>query len=228
MKIRTWIRTLSLSALAVAIAVVAAPTMEAGEHGWNVRAEGVNADTSLGERVYTGDGAAIDISASGDTGWGITVGYRFSDHVGWELGALQMRPSMKLETDFGLGGATSSFESDLRARAFVAALNFHLTPNRAIDIYLSPILASISYGSLDYTVDVPDGETQALALDVNRDTAWGLGLGIEVPFGEGGWRATGSVRYLDSAIDIVETQGEFADTFNFDMTLISVGIGYQF
>lgn len=228
MKIHKWHRIVTLSALVLAVTIAGATSAAAGQEGWEVRVQGVYVNPSVSHRAYTSTGAPIDISSDSDTGFAIGFGHRISDHIGWEIGAFQASPTMKLTTDFGLGGQTWTFSRDLRTRAVTAALDFHLTPNRTVDLYLSPMIASISYGSLDYTIGIPDDTTQTLNVDIGRDFGWGLGLGMDVPIGRGAWRATGSIRYLDSELDVTEVDGDFRDTINFDLTVVSLGITYRF
>ena len=228
MRQHKWVRAVSLSAIALAIAFVVAVPASGAEHGWEMRIEVARVIPNLNYQAFTGDGVPVAVRDESDTGFGLSVGYRYTDYVGVELGFLQSKPGVTLMTDFGLGGQPSWFSDDLSMRSCIAALAFHLTPNRAVDLYVSPMIASTSFGDLLYEIEVPGVGSEMLDIKVRDNLSWGIGLGIEVPLGSSPWRATSSIRYLDGVLSIDGDQGDFTDEIDFDSTVISAGIGYHF
>ena len=95
---------------------------------------------------------------------------------------------------------------ELRYRQLTAGLNFHLTPNRRVDLFLGPLVGFVGYGG-----------------DFDDDLAWGVNLGVDVPL-PWRWYFTGGARYLKSS---AEAPASGLD-LEVDPIILSAGLSIRF
>lgn len=216
---------ISIGTIILLLAIAAAPAALGADSRWTISLEGVSIDPDLAFTTDSGDGTPINATDERDTGFALAASYRFTRRMSVQLGYLQASPGVRVSSD--LDGSRVSAVSDLSMRSTWAALKIHLTPDRIVDVYLSPTLVATSFGGLSYRVELPDGSEQSIGMSVGDDTGWGIGLGADLPLGDR-WYATSSVRWLDTALEIEENSGEFADSLDFDSMVVGLGIGVRF
>jgi outer membrane protein W len=99
------------------------------------------------------------------------------------------------------------------------AFNFHLTPDRPFDVYLGPMIAWVLYVTEDWDHS-PGWHHKEDRTE--QDVAWGANLGFDVHFGDGPWWLTGTVRYLDTTLDLGDRE------IDYDPTVVGLGFGFRF
>ena len=220
------ILTIVLVTLALALCsrpALATETRTAGEAHWQLRFGGVGVATDLG---YDTVGDAR-YSEGGATGLGISAEYRFAHRLGAEFG---------IAAAVGIDGYTYPY--DFNTFSFVpltAGLNFHLTPDRKVDVYLGPVLAWVHYEDLTFTV-YPGVHSHHWPywlpgvhenLRVEDDFALGANLGFDVRFGDSRWSFCTALKYLATNLDATDFEGRRVDV-DLGPVILSVGAGYRF
>ena len=153
----------------------------------------------------------------GGVGGGAEIEYHFNERVG--LAGSVLYVPWESELFFDLDNEWESAEDDISMLAFLIGPNFHLTPDKKVDLYFGPFVGVVDLGSTSYQVL---GETQRRSFDA--DTVFGAQLGLDVPFGKGDWAAHFGVRYFDMTIETGEEGPEVAaDPFS-----VEVGLAYKF
>lgn len=216
-----------ISMIVLLLAIALAPEAYGSEPGWAVSFEGVWVDPDLGYTTYSDDDTPVDVTDKSDTGFGLTASYRYTDRISVQLGYFQSRPGVRLSSDLD-GSQTLTVISDLSMQSYWMALKVHLLPDHTFDLFVSPMLIATSFGDLDYTIELPDGSEQSISVSVDKDMGWGIGLGADIPLGGSPWYATSVIRYIDTALEVEETSGEFTDHLDFDSMVVGLGLGYRF
>lgn len=212
----------------------------AGGEKWMLRTglAGLNSTTSM---------AASDsgLSHGTDFGGGLTVAleHRLVPWMALELGGVFAGFGAGLAVSvpngrFGtFGGSVPSYSTslNLRARGYVplsGAVNFHVTPEMAANIYLGPMLTYSILGELGMDVSSGNGLrsssqglTSSMRTRTQSNNALGLGfqVGVDIPFGQRKWGFHGSLKYLDATHEL--TDGLKA---NVKPLIITVGISFRF
>lgn len=181
-----------------------------------------------------GEEQDLTADADGALGLGISGEYQFSDRLGLELGIFRASPDVNL--------VNTIKELDLTARAsdgqamtpVTLGLNIHLLPEDRLDLYISPFLAYVYYGDLEFFISETteiNGEQivleDSIRVDVANDLAYGATVGLDVPFSSKPWAIATSLRYLATSLDITDPDGD-RETLDFDSWIISLGLRYSF
>jgi len=197
-------------AIVVAIALCLAGSTHADEErGWRIRVDFALVDPG-GDTWRSGGGTVL---AELDTGVGIGVRgeYQLSRRFGIEFGLLS---AATVDTTLISGGATSVDIASFAPLSFGA--DFHLTPDRRVDLYVGPQVALIEYGD----VEVTSGAVNSFSID--RDFGVGAIVGLDVPVGEARhWAFQTNLRHLVTSME----SGAIA--VDFDPTIFSLGFGYR-
>ena len=113
---------------------------------------------------------------------------------------------------------------------FTLGPNFHLTPDRKVDVYLGPFLAYASRDDLNFS---DQGFSYSYGLD--DETAFGAQLGLDVPVCAKGrcWTFTSAVKWLDLDNDVEFENGPVGAlpqdfSLDFSPLFVTVGAGYRF
>ncbi len=192
----------------------------------------IDAGSGLRARVY---GASVNSIFGGDfdsaAGYGLGLEYRASRRVGFELTALTSTVDSEIDFDF-FGLIQLGVDSKLRVTPVLGQLNFHLTPDHAVDLYVGPIAGWMRYGDLETTVHshVPGEDSVEVEKVRTQDSfAWGAHVDFDVPFGRSRAFFTGGATYLKAAVKAAPGQAEEGDTiFHLDPLVLKVGVGYRF
>ena len=194
----------------------------------------IDTGSGLRARVY---GASVNSIFGGEfdsaEGYGLGLEYRASRRLGVELTALTSTVDSEIDFDF-FGFIQIGVDSKLRVTPVLAQLNFHLTPDHAVDLYMGPIAGWMRYGDLETTVHshVPGEDAVEVERVRTKDSfAWGAHIDFDVPFGQSGAFFTGGASYLKAAVKADPGQaeeGEGDTIFHLDPLVLKVGVGYRF
>lgn len=210
-----------------------ATSVAATERGWSLRVDGFSMDTQRGAPRATSPDTVVYVGDGNGAAGAVSCEYRRGELVGFELGALGGGDYLgNFSIRIGPQHADSLVYSDtVGFSAIFAGVNFHLTPGDRVDFYAGPSVAYMDYS--DITMRVFDGpgapfdnimNSYLVRLSFDRDLAIGANVGMDVPFGEGGWLFNLNARYLDTAIE----GSAFASPRNYDPLLFGLGFGYRF
>jgi outer membrane protein W len=206
---------------------VAAPAA-AADAGWKVRVSGVWADPDFRWEQVSELDERQSATTSSDLGFGLGLEYRLSDRLGIEAGVAWLEPEVNVSVE--IPSVIEISESDsLGFNPITVALNIYLTPNSSVDVYVAPMIAYVRYDdlTLDLGMFCDPGMLCLFHFDVDDDLGWGAALGVDIPLGDRGWLLSASVGYLDTDIDVTDTDGD-SEAFDFDPVTASVGVAYRF
>ena len=216
-------RTTLLCTFLITSVLVVLPA-DAQDEKWQLRFGGVWVDPDVSfSDVDSDDGTRVDAGADSEIGLGLALERRFSPRFGLELSALHAAPEVFAEFT---GDGPFRVSDDVSFTAITAGLNFHLTPDKAVDLYVGPLLGYAMFGDVGFRLQVA-GET--LTSDFSSDDQFALGaqVGADIPFGDGPWSLNLAARYLDASLEITDDEGEETD-LGFDPLTLSIGFGYRF
>ena len=190
--------------------------------GWTARFFGVRVDPDEGpflESSIRPDGVSerSHLHLDGGAGAGVEVEYHFNERIG--LAASVIYAALGSELFFDLDDEWESDEDDISFLSFLVGPNFHLTPDKRVDVYLGLFAGLVDLGSTSYRVL---GETQRRSFDA--DTAFGAQLGVDIPFGKGDWALNLAARYLDLTVEL-EGRGPEVGA---DPLIFQAGFSYKF
>ena len=206
------------------VALMAQPTV-AQEDGWQLRFGGVWIDPDVSFSDVDSDGDRVNAGADSEIGFGLALERRFSPRLGLELGALYAAPDLTLDANLA-NGARFNVVDSVSFTAITAGLNIHLTPDKAVDLYVGPLLGYALFGDVGFRVQAA-GQTLTSDFSSADDFALGAQIGADIPFGDGPWSLNLAARYLDASLEVTDDEGEKTD-LGFDPLVLSVGFGYRF
>ena len=148
---RKYLSPYLLGALLVIVLAIALSSPAAARGPVHMRAFALWIQPNLDFNM-TGEEQDLTADADGALGLGISGEYQFSDRLGLELGIFRASPDVNL--------VNTIKELDLTARASdgqamtpaTLGLNIHLLPEDRLDLYISPFLAYVYYGDLDFFI----------------------------------------------------------------------------
>ena len=215
-----------LDALMLTLALLALPaTATAQDDKWRLRVGGAWVDPGVNFTDVDSDGDRVAVGADGAIGFSLALERQFSRRLGIELGALFAEPDLTLAADLA-GGSQVSGSGGIRFTAVTVGLNIHLTPDKAVDLYVGPLLVYTTYSDVGFRVEV-DGQTLAADLSSNDDFAFGAQIGADIPFGDGPWSLNLAARYIDTSLGVTDDESVVSE-LEFDPLILSVGFGYRF
>lgn len=218
-------RTILFYSLFFTLVLLALPAIaSAQDDGWQLRIGGVWVDPTANFLDLEIDGDRVEAGADGDFGFGLALERRFSSRLGLEIGALTAEPDLGLAAT--LAGFQFSASDRVEFTAVTAGLNVHLTPGRAVDLYIGPLFAYVLYGDVSLNVQTPAG-TLSQNFSSDDDFALGAQIGADFWFGESPWSLNLAAKYLDTSLEITDSDGEVTD-LGFEPLILSVGFGYRF
>ncbi len=211
--------------LALPVGALASTPDEAYDAGWSLRfyLAAVDFNQTSSEPGAPGGGDSWDINYGG--GVGFNAEYRFSRHLGIDLGVLAGAGVDIAARTVEVGQTTSVVYDTVSFTPVTTGLDIHLTPEARVDVYLCPTLAWVRYGGMTVTADSAVGTTTEV--DFDDDLAAALALGLGVPFGNEHWSLQANVTYMDGSMSGSARNGTRLDR-DYDMTLFKVGFGYRF
>jgi hypothetical protein len=155
-----------------------------------------------------------------DSGWGFGLNGEFlvMPALGIVFGLDWVNLDSSLMVD--LDDLWETDTGDIGMRLWNLGLNYHFTPEKRVDFFAGVFIGLAQYDSNTY-----NALGESWKLDFDDDTAFGLNVGIDVPFKEGSpWIFTGALRYMWSD---VSSDGDVHE-LNVDPFALSAGIGYRF
>lgn len=213
--------------LLVAASLLAAttPLLAAPKERWSLRALGVfyaptGDQTLVALSPSQGDQnfATHEVSEDG-TGFGLTLEYRVTPHLGIEVGAtfVDVDNSFRIQDS---GSALSDVES-MDFEIFHGGVSWHFTPDRRADLRIGIFMAETSFTDVIFFTEI--GRQDKLAFD--DDYGIGANFGADFDFRRGGrWFGSVDLRYLVTIMES-EVAGEDLDLDPFSVRL---GVGFRF
>lgn len=232
-------RSRNILALGATLALLFAGTGWASE-GRIIRFAGVSVNPTgdlridESQSVPLGDGTTLVAQEFGtveaDSAFGFCLDFEepITDRIGLGFTLMYAEPDIDLratETVQIVDDATGAVLSQGTVSASVTGSgnmtpllvgpNFHFGPSDKVDLYAGPFLGYVFYG--DVTI-----ENERISVD--DDFAYGAVLGLDVPFGEGGFAFSASARYM-----VTEAQPrDENEALDIDPVTLLVGVGYRF
>ena len=200
--------------------------VDAADGSWRLRAFAAGFDPDTRETIMNPEGQEIQVVGKSALGAGVGLEYRFTRHVGVDVGVMAGAPKIELSQDLPIIGPVSLSDS-MTTVVGTADLLVHLTPGRSIDLYVGAGLAGIRYGDLSYSLM----DLGSFDVSVDNDVTWSARAGIDIALGaDSGWSAVGGVRYIQSTIDLwqIGTPADATASFDFNIFSFTVGVGYRF
>ncbi len=199
-------------------------TAETYERSWQIRLDGLWIDPDFGAERIDANGDRLVLESSDQLGAGLTLAYRFSRRLSFEVGTAFVEPDITVRFELDSGARVEAIDS-LRFLPITAGLNLHLTPDRKVDVYLGALVSYVSYSdlALDFV-----GTGLSATLEADDDFGWGVTFGVARPLAQGPWSLHFGAQYLNTAVDLfdpIEGEGESLD---FDPLIARFGIGYRF
>lgn len=193
--------------------------------GWSLRLYAAAIDFDDSSESLNRPIGRVGYSIDAGGGLGLSTEYRFTRRLGVELGVLA-GGGVGIEASAGRGsGASWVTYDDLSFTPFTVGFGIHLTPGRALDFRVSPLVAWVNYGSL--SVAVAPGSVATSRIEMDSDLAPGVALGLGVPLGGQRWSFEASLTYLDTDLSGSGPPGLQVDS-SFASTVFGVGVGYRF
>lgn len=195
------------------------------DDGWNLRVSGVwvDPDVDFDETDSSGDRVVAD--ADSELGFGVALERRFSPRLGLEFGVLNAEPDVSLQADLaGLPRLTAS--DSVGMTAITVGLNVHLTPGKAVDLYIGPLLGYVFFDDVGFRAQIA-GEVLAQDFSTSDDFGLGAQIGADIPLGDSAWAINLAAKFLDATLEVTDEDGEETD-LGFDPLILSFGFGYRF
>ncbi len=215
-----------LDALVLTLMLLALPAAaNAQDDKWRLRVGGVWVEPDVDFTDVDSDGDRVAIGSKGAIGFSLALERQVSRRLGIELGALYAEPDLNVDAELAEGFQISASGS-ISFIAFTAGLNIHLTPDKAVDLYIGPLLVYTTYSDIRFRVQV-DEHTLAADTSSNDNFALGAQIGADIPFGDGPWSLNLAARILDSSLGVTDDESVVSE-LNFDPLILSAGFGYRF
>jgi len=215
---------------AVAMGAGSAKADTETDPGWQLRGSfaGINFNRPDGGGGHLCSGGYLcgGYRTSIDVGGGVGVNgeYRFTRRLGLDLGMIVGGGVDIQQSLVYFPGGYTWVHDTLTFTALTAGMDIHLTPARRADLYVAPLVALVQYGGLEMYAALGHVVTR---LDVDDDWAWGVTIGLGVPFGtERRWSFQAGFTYFDTAIEGSNQVGRIES--GYDVTIYAVGFGYRF
>lgn len=200
--------------------VFAAQPASAADGDWRLMFGLASVDPDVSLSGEDSDGGRLVVDASSATGFCFALERRLSSRIGLEIGGQSADPDLRLNAD--LGDSLFTATGSVRYTSLAVGLNVHLTPDRAVDLYVGPLAAYVFFGDLGLT-----GDSVSLDFRGDDDVALGAQIGADISFGESSWSLRLLASYLDATLTVTDEVGETSD-LGFDPLTFGVGFGYRF
>lgn len=200
---------------------LACPQADA-ETTWQLRGQLVHVDVGKSEQQVLPDGTYVETAVDSDLGLALTFEARTSPRLGIEFGALALA-SPDILVQVGLGPSAIRVEDTFDLTILGGGLNFHLTPDAGVDVYVGPFAGLAQVGDLSF--DLP-GTDERAQFRLDDEFVYGAVLGADFPVGDH-WSVAASARYLvlETGVDGADGPGEPLDL---DGLVLGLGVGYRF
>jgi outer membrane protein W len=229
---------LAAAALAVVL-VLLFPASARADDEWIFRIDlvGLAGTDNTGGAYLAPSGAALKSNAG--RGLSLALEYRFRPRLGVEVGATF--------ASFGSGIAVSAWPAgvNVSVRGFVplsAALNVHLLPENAVDLYVGPMMTYSVFSETELSsVAWPRSSCATWAdglcsasfaseayTEAHNDLGFGLQAGIDIPFGDRNWGFHANVKYLDVTQRVTYAGSGQVSEVDLNPFVIGFGLSFKF
>jgi outer membrane protein W len=185
--------------------------------------------TLSGAGFHTVSGIVSEVS----TGFGLGLAYRFSPRLGVELNV----STAEIEDDFDLAHIAVfplDIASNVRVTPVTLQLDWHLTPGRAADLHIGPVVGWVYAGDIQVTTrgTLPFPGVSRQRRTTEDTFAFGAHVDLDVPLGDRGLFLAFGGTYLDADLETTELEASTGRTvessFEFDPMIVQIGLGYRF
>lgn len=205
----------------LAVVLLGASATPLAASGFTARLQGALLRPSDRLRLGPGAESEVPVDIRVDDGGGVLVAaeYRLGRRFG--LDAALLRSRLGIGAAIELPAITGSLRSRdrLDVLATTLGIDVHLTPERALDVYLGPRFAYVRYG--DVAFDFAEAALRA-SYSLEDDPTYGALVGVDVPMGR--WAVSGAVLYLPTT---AEAKGVDA-RIDLDLLVTTLGFSYRF
>jgi len=147
-----------------------------------------------GDLLMTEGVSVTKLKADSAIGPQLSLEYRFTRLIGGELSVLQSSHEITETESFLLVPHHAKF-GQVTERPVLLGANFHVTKNRKIDLYFGPVIGWVIWGDLKPSAAAQQ-EVTIGAIKMRDDFAWGVNIGVDVPFARH-WAVSFDLRRLD-------------------------------
>jgi len=196
--------------MALLLALVGVAT--AGERNWRVRLSGAFAGANDGAVV----GSDASVVVGGGAGAGLNFEYRYSEKMGFEMGAMAIGGTVTV------GGPQDWWhhKSVVEVGSFLPVtfgFNYHpFKRTEAFDLFFGPLVASVFHSRV--------GVGGVVGVDARMDLGLGLNLSADINLGKSRWCLSPGIKY----ISIVTNGDSGGSRIDFDPLILTFGFGFRF
>jgi hypothetical protein len=167
--------------------------------------------TSMPTGDFTDEGQTTEL----DSAFGFQAGFEYglTDLMGLEAGLSSLSHDVTVEE----AGFPSLELGDIDLLTLAVSLNFHVVRSEKMDLFVGPMIGNSFWGDLQTTDLFPED------FPADDEVVFGLNAGIDLPFGEGGWAFSGTLRYTLSDVSL-----ESGPDLGVDPLELGVGLSYSF
>lgn len=211
----------SSTLLLLSLGLGALPASADQEPGWSLQLDAVAAQPT--------GGGGFDPAFGG----GLAVKYRASRRVGFGISAATLELESRVDFEF-TDDASFTTVAAFDATPLLAELDWHLTPDKGVDVYVGPVVGWTRYGDIkvSFEGDIAFIDIFPVPPIKTKDAfVWGAHAGIDVPLGSAGWFFSGDLTFLGADLErggeVVIADGE-EESFRLNPVLVHFGIGFRF
>ena len=216
----------SYRSLVVAIALVVAlawpGAATAQETNWTLRVQGTWTSPTGEFDLLSPEGQRVTASPNEPLGFAVALEYRPIERVGFEFSGMYSRPTIDAAAIYL--DERSEASADMLFMPLSGAVNLHMTPEKAVDVYAGAMFLWAVYGDLKFVVP-GDGST---FLRGDNDAGWGLQAGVDVPLGGHGWSFSAAIKYMSTNLTFTDVEDGFDFEMKFNPFVLGFGVSGRF
>jgi outer membrane protein W len=192
-------------------------TAAARQLNWRMRLVGAVVSGGGGFSVTTGDHHGAEISTNGGGGVGINFEYRYSQKMGFEVGAMAVAANFGVFAgkNYPYHGAGVELESFV---PITFSFNYHpLQKTDVFDLYLGPLATATFFSNIGV-----GSEWGGAGVESGVNFGLGLTMGADLNLGRSRWSLNAGLKY----IALSDFGGNSA--VSYDPLIVTFGFGFRF
>jgi len=207
-------------ALAVTLALPCAATAQ--EKNWTLRVQGTWSSPTGEFDLLGSEGQRVNFSPNQPLGFAVGLEYRPIERVGFEFSGMYSRPTIDAAAIYLDERVEAS--ADMLFMPLSGAVNLHMTPEKAVDVYAGAMFLWAVYGDLKFVVP---GEGSTFLRGQN-DPGWGLQAGVDVPIGGHGWSFSAAIKYMSTNFTFTDVEDGSDFEMKFNPFVLGFGVSGRF
>jgi outer membrane protein W len=187
---------------------------------------GIQWISPTGDASATDGSVTIDLEADAATGPFFEYEYMVGDKAGFFANLSTQNHDIDADaSDPSTPVTLSATIGDVDVTPLELGLNFYVVQNDSVQLFLGPKIAYVFYGDVELDSQFVDpGDPSDVSTD--DELGYGANLGLDVPFGEGGWGFFVGLQYLVLSLETDEG-GDSVD-LDIDPFVLRAGVGKRF